>query len=165
LLLLIAGFSLRGMSAARNRMKAVKVVFFDIGDTLAVARPGSPLELDPLPGAADVLRRLSVAGLRLGIISNTGSETVETMRRALVGAGLYEFFEPQLLIYSSVVQLKKDSPEIFKLSCGRAGFGNEPQRCMFVGESPAERSFAAQAGLRVAESPTKAVTALMGEGD
>jgi bacterial leucyl aminopeptidase len=147
-------------------MNNVKAVFFDIGDTLAVARPGTTqrLELDPLPGARDVLRRLNAAGLRLGVISNTGSETVESMHEALDAAGLYEFFEPQLLIYSSVVHLKKDSPEIFRLACGRVGFGDEPRRCMFVGESPRERNFAAQAGLHVAETPAKAATALIGEG-
>ena len=146
-------------------MKAVKVVFFDIGDTLAVVNPSSTqrLELVPLPGASDALRSLAGVGLRLGIISNTGNETVETMRRALDGAGLYEFFEPQLLIYSSVVNLKKDSPEIFRLACRQAGFGDAPQRCLFVGESSAERAFAVVAGLHVAESPAKAVTALTSE--
>jgi hypothetical protein len=43
--------------------------------------------------------------MRLGIISNTGQETTETMQRVLTDAGLYPFFvsEPRLLIYSSVV--------------------------------------------------------------
>ena len=41
-------------------MKAVKVVFFDIGDTLAVVNPSSTqrLELVPLPGASDALAQL-----------------------------------------------------------------------------------------------------------
>ena len=51
-------------------MKAVKVVFFDIGDTLAVVNPSSTqrLELVPLPGASDALRSLTAVGLRLGMI-------------------------------------------------------------------------------------------------
>lgn len=145
-------------------MTGVQVVFFDIGDTLANADPNSPdrLVLKPLPGVPQVLRRLQGKGMRLGIISNTGQETTETMQRALTDAGLYPFFasEPRLLIYSSVVHLKKDSPKIFRLACKEAGFENELERCMFVGESPSERAFAGEAGLMVAASPQEAVEAL-----
>ena len=84
-------------------MTQISVVFFDIGDTLAVVDPNvvDRLVLRPLPGAAEALRRLSEAGLRLGVISNTGDLTSQTMRRALQDAGLYAFLEPRLLIYSS----------------------------------------------------------------
>ena len=85
------------------------------------------------------------------------------MRRALDGAGLYEFFEPQLLIYSSVVNLKKDSPKIFRLACRQAGFGDAPQRCLFVGESSAERAFALWQASTSRRIPAKAVTALTSE--
>ena len=72
-------------------MIEISVIFFDIGDTLATVNPDvtDRLELLPLPGAAEALRRLSTVGLRLGVISNTGAETSQTMRRALQGAGLY----------------------------------------------------------------------------
>ncbi len=140
-------------------MSSVEVIFFDIGDTLAVARvdnAGRLASLEPLPGALDALRRLRDAGYRLGIISNTGEETTATVRQALTAAGLYPFFEvePALLIYSSEVHLTKDSPQIFRLACERAGI--QPERCMFVGEDERERDFASQAGLQVAASPQAA---------
>ena len=96
-------------------MSSTKVIFFDIGDTLAAARvnnAGRLVSLEPLPGVLDALRRLRDAGYRLGIISNTGEETTATLRLALTTAGLYGFFEPEpaLLIYSSEVQLTKIHP-------------------------------------------------------
>lgn len=138
-----------------------EVVFFDIGDTLATAAgvdPQGHVILRPLPGVLDILQRLQDASLRLGLISNTGDETAASMQRALTDAGLFEFFaaEPQLLIYSSVVHMKKDSPEIFRLACARAGLGDNPERCMFVGENSAERAFAMEAGLEVAATPAGA---------
>ena len=142
-------------------MFQIGIIFFDIGDTLAVVNPdvADRLDLLPLPGAVEALRRLSEAGLRLGVISNTGDETSQTMRRALQGAGLYAFLEPRLLIYSSEVGLTKNSPEIFRLACARAESQAEPERCLFVGEDAAERAFAVSVGLQVAESPAKAVEA------
>ena len=54
-------------------MFQIGIIFFDIGDTLAVVNPDvtDRLDLLPLPGAVEALRRLSEAGLRLGVISNT----------------------------------------------------------------------------------------------
>jgi FMN phosphatase YigB (HAD superfamily) len=154
------------MSQADVDQADVDVVFFDIGQTLATARltPERRLAaLEPLPGVLQDLARLQDAGLRLGIISNTGEETAQTMRRALVEAGLFRFFEnePQLLIYSSEVHLLKDSPEIFRLACRRADREAEPRRCMFVGEDADEREFATAAGLQVSVSPAAAVQALL----
>ena len=105
-------------------MADVRVIFFDIGDTLAAADFATGrLVLRPLPGVLQVLRRLQDSALRLGLISHTDGETTETMRRALTDAQLYPLFaaEPQLLIYSSEVHMRKDSPRIFQLACERAG--------------------------------------------
>jgi FMN phosphatase YigB (HAD superfamily) len=135
---------------------SLEVAFFDIGDTLATAGFDSDdrLVLTPLPGVLSALQSFQASGLRLGLISHTGNETTETMQRALAGAGLYRFFaaEPGLLIYSSVVHKRKDSPAIFRLACERAGLGESPERCVFVGENDAERDTAAAAGLTVAAS-------------
>ena len=72
-------------------------------------------------------------------------------QQALAAAGLFQFLEPVLLIYSSEVHLTKDSPQIFRLACQRAE--REPRHCMFVGEDESERAFASLAGLQVAASP------------
>lgn len=142
-------------------MSGVSVVFFDIGQTLAVASlSAGPLELAPLPGVVAVLRRLQERGIRLGVISNTGTETAQTMRVALQDAGLYDFLEPQLLIYSSQVHLEKNSVEIFLLACERAS--SNPAQCLFVGEDADERGFATSAGLSVADCPAKALQMLAG---
>jgi HAD superfamily hydrolase (TIGR01662 family) len=134
-------------------MSGTEVIFFDIGNTLAIARvnkAGRLASLEPLPGAIDALRRFKRAGYRLGIISNTGDETSATLRKVLTTAGLYAFFEasPELLIYSSDVHLTKNSPQIFLLACERASA--QPANCLFVGEDERERDFAAEAGLQVA---------------
>jgi hypothetical protein len=134
--------------------KKSTVVFCDIGDILgaAVFSPPPPrLErLDLFPFVATVLEQLRNNDNRLGIISNTGEESSKEINDILKKAGIFEFFDPDLLIYSSEVGLKKDSPEIFKLAVEKAGLKGTPEKCLFVGEDPRERSFASQAGLRVA---------------
>jgi FMN phosphatase YigB (HAD superfamily) len=73
-------------------MSNIEVIFFDIGNTLAVARVNSAgrfASLEPLPGAIDALRRFKQAGYRLGIISNTGDETSAALQKVLTAAGLY----------------------------------------------------------------------------
>jgi FMN phosphatase YigB (HAD superfamily) len=146
------------------RLTEVQVVFFDIGDTLARPRiaGGRLASLEPLPGVINALDRLRAAGFRLGIISNTGAETRESMRRALEEGGLYRFFEaePELLIYSSVVGRTKDSPEIFRQACTAAGLGGEPEHCLYVGEDEDERGVAVSANLRVAASVADVAEAL-----
>ena len=146
-------------------MADVRVIFFDIGDTLAAADFATGrLVLRPLPGVLQVLRRLQDSALRLGLISHTDGETTETMRRALTDAQLYSLFaaEPQLLIYSAEVHMRKDSPRIFQLACERVGLKAEPGRCLFVGENPSERGFASEAGLKVAASPKEVEASLGG---
>lgn len=137
-------------------------VFFDIGNTLATPRLSPPpvrLEgLDVFPAARNVLRRLHEGRrVRIGIISNTGGETAASMKEVLEQAGIFAFFDPALLLYSSVVGREKNSPALFALAAKRAGFAKNPARCLFVGEDPAERTFAARAGLRVADSPAAAL--------
>jgi FMN phosphatase YigB (HAD superfamily) len=136
--------------------KISTVVFCDIGDILGspVLSPPPPprrLErLDLFPFVFAVLKQLKDNKNRLGIISNTGDEKPANINKVLKAAGILDFFEPDLLIYSSEVHLKKDSPEIFKLAAEKAGLASNPEKCLFVGEDPRERSFAAQAGFRVA---------------
>lgn len=134
--------------------KTAPVVFCDIGDILGdpIFSPPPPhLErLDVFPFVAEVLNRLRAGGNRLGIISNTGEETADSINKVLEKGGLLELFEKNLLIYSSVVGLTKNSPEIFRLAAEKAGLADAPDRCLFVGEDPRERSFAAQAGFLVA---------------
>lgn len=140
-------------------MNGIKIaaVFFDIGDTLGTPRISPPpyhLEgLDIYPHIPNVLQQLKDNSLKIGIISNTGNETEDNMKRVLEEAEIYSFFEPSLLIYSSVVGVNKPSPEIFRIAAQRAGYATAPEHCIFVGEDSKERKSAVEVGWRVAPHP------------
>jgi hypothetical protein len=143
----------------------IAVVFFDLGGTL-----GSPI-LSPPPihlvgfevsdFTLPVLRELRDRGLRLGVISNTGEDDGTAVDAVLERAGIRDFFEPVLRIYSRDVGLRKDSPRIFVLAAERAG--ETTSRCMFVGEDLAERTFAEQAGNTTVPHPTLVADVLDGQ--
>lgn len=152
-----------------------RAVFFDIGGTLAspiLSPAGKLVGLDTDPAVFPVLDRLKGRGVRLGIISNTGRETEASMRAALEGSGLYGYFDPGLLIYSSTLpetdpytkppaELEpKPDPSVFAYAAHRSGL--DPSACVFVGEDRVERAGAQAAGLRVAPHPRLAEDALDG---
>ncbi|AMY06916.1 HAD hydrolase [Luteitalea pratensis] len=136
------------------------VVFFDLGDTLGVGRVGaggSITGFDPFPFATDILKRLkdpppSGLGLRLGVISNTPTGTTAANMAAVLGAaGVLAFFDPALLLYSSVEGLDKTKKAFFTLAASRAA--TSPQRCVFVGEDASERTVASSAHFATAFHP------------
>ena len=127
------------------------IVFFDLGDTLVVTPPGGPLVLKVLPFVPEILKKLKhtqVGGapLRLGVISNTGNETADSMHAVLQPTGLLGFFEPNLLLYSSVEHHDKTEKIFFEIAAQRAGV--PPAKCVYVGEKDAERKVAELAGFR-----------------
>jgi bacterial leucyl aminopeptidase len=113
--------------------------------------------LDVYPQVPEVLQEFRDNGVRLGVVSNIGQETEEDVRRVLDDAGLYDFFEPSLLVYGA-----KDSPEIFRHAAERAGHSESPARCVYIGEDRNERGYALEAGFRVAPHPRLAREALNG---
>jgi len=132
-------------------------VFFDIGDTLAspVVTAGRLTGLRPYPLVPDVLQQMEGADLALGLISNTGTETAQSMRDLLEDADLLPFFRDDLLLFSSVEGLDKSDPAFFELARERAGV--PAARCLFVGESEAERAVAKAVGFRVSPHPLHAL--------
>src|SRR4029453_10006826 len=93
-----------------------KVVFFDLGDTLGVGQVGPSGNItgfDPFPFVKDILKKLkdpppAGLGFRLGVISNTPTgTTAANMAAVLNAAGVLAFFDPTLLLYSSVEGLDK----------------------------------------------------------
>jgi FMN phosphatase YigB (HAD superfamily) len=124
------------------------VVFFDLGDTLVIPRlsdGGSLLELNVLPFVPDVLAKLKHTKtndtvLRLGIISNTGTETLSKMRSVIAEAGLPDFFDPALLLFSSVEGIDKRQQKFFEVASQRADVPAE--HCVYVSEDDAERQVA-----------------------
>jgi FMN phosphatase YigB (HAD superfamily) len=139
---------------------AGRVVFFDLGDTLGVGRigPGGGISgFDPFPFARDILKKLkdpvpAGLGLRLGVISNTPTGTTAANMAAVLGAaGVLSFFDPALLLYSSVEGLDKTQKSFFTLAAARAA--TAPRRCVFVGEDPLERNVASSAHFATAFHP------------
>jgi len=131
------------------------LAFFDIGGTLAnvTVGPGGDriTALEVLPEVPEVLDRLRAGGVRLGIISNPGSIPPDEVKRALADAGIP--FDPDLVIFGP-----KDSPAIFRLAATTHAHPGE--RLMFVGEDPAERAHAAEAGFMVRSRPSLALDVL-----
>ena len=132
------------------------VVFFDVGNTLAmvvVSPSGDRIDrLAVYPYVPGVLAELRERGARLGIISNRGAIPAENVNQTLRAAGLWDFFEPELVVYGP-----KDSPRIFEQAAAQAG---TPDSMLFVGEDAAERSHAVQAGFLVAPHPRLALPVL-----
>jgi len=136
-------------------------VFFDIGDTLARASfEAGILTLAPLPGARQALEDVEARGIRMGIISYAGDEEADhdAANAALQACGLYEFFDPSLLIYQ-----KKDSAAVFAAAASRAGVA--PGQCIFVGENVQERSLALKAGFYKAVPEPGLVLAAIDEAE
>ncbi len=109
-------------------------VFFDIGNTLRSARFSSrlPRRLEGLSvylQVRAVLQGLRDRSVRLGILLYGGQKTEENVRRVLEEAHLYNFFEPNLLVY-----VAKNSPDIVYRAADRAGHSANPERCLDVGE-------------------------------
>ncbi len=144
-----------------------QVVFFDLGGTLGSPRisfPEGRLErLAVYPFAVPVLTHLKDRSVPCGIISNTGNETRESMEAVLAQAGISHFFQPDLLIFSSVEGVDKSSEQIFKMAAARAGHADAADRCVYVGEDRAERQVALRAGLSVCPHPLLVEDVLLGQ--
>lgn len=144
------------------------VVFFDIGETLGAVfdEPGAQVpRLQAFSYVPPVLERLQQADVPLGVISHTGLATEVEVDRMLERAGLLRYFRhPELRIYSSVVNLKKDTPAIFELALARSLhiLGRAPDTATFVGESRAERAIAIEGGMKAAPHPMLAEGVIAG---
>jgi FMN phosphatase YigB (HAD superfamily) len=69
----------------------------------------------------------------------------------MLQANLLVFFDPNLLLFSSVEGLDKTRKEFFDLAAHRAT--TTPKQCIYVGESDAERKIAASAGFQTSYHP------------
>ena len=82
------------------------------------------------PEATPLIKTLKGRGYRTGLISNTVSTTM--VPAELKAADIYDDLE--VLVMSSVERLRKPDPEIFRLSCQRAGI--TPEKCVYIGDAP-----------------------------
>lgn len=138
------------------------VVFFDIGDTLAstVVDAGRIARLDVFPFVPEVLTRLRATGgdhtsVRLGLMSNTGDATADTMTTLLFDAGLLPLVDSDLFLFSSVEGVDKSQPAFF--TRGRDRAGQPAAECVFVGEDERERLVAAGVGFHTSPHPLHAL--------
>jgi len=125
----------------------IEVVFFDIGDTLAV----SPQGVSPqgwVAGAKETLVALAQKGVRLGILSNTGDLARAEILDLLPADFPLAQFAPGLVVFSSEVGHQKPSPGIFELAAMRAGIA--AQKCLYCSENLVETLAAQAVGMRAA---------------
>lgn len=97
--------------------------------------------LEPLPGAAEWVRRLHAEGWRQAIASSAPRLNVEVMRRVLGFGELIESFAA-----AEDVQHGKPDPEVFLTAA--ATLGVPPARCVVVEDAAAGIEAARRAGMR-----------------
>jgi putative hydrolase of the HAD superfamily len=120
---------------------AIKVVFFDLGETL-VTRPRRWL-----PDAQALLTSLRQSGFRLGIISNTtGLATRAEILDHLPADFDPGAFETRLTLFSSEVGKQKPQPAIFKEAVARADA--PANQCLYCSENILETLMAQHVGMR-----------------
>lgn len=120
----------------------IGTVFFDLGDTLVVTPAAW------VPGAQTAIATLRAAGVRLGIISNTGNRTRAQVRQLLPTDFNLSDFVSELVILSSEVGHEKPSKEIFELAVTRAAVA--ANTCLFCTETLLDTLAAQQVGMRAA---------------
>jgi putative hydrolase of the HAD superfamily len=120
---------------------SVKVVFFDIGDTLVTKKQW-------LPQAKETIGFVKSAGIRVGLMSNTGTLNREALLDLLPADFEYSMFEEGLVMLSSEIGIEKPNLGIFSLAIHNANV--PPEETMFVGESVNECLSAQTAGMKAA---------------
>jgi len=93
---------------------------------------GAQADLVLLPGAAEAIPRLAEAGIRLGLISDTGLTPGRILVSFLENDDLLRHFST--LTFSDITGYPKPDPRMFTATL--AGMGVEPGRAMHVGDTP-----------------------------
>jgi HAD superfamily hydrolase (TIGR01549 family) len=120
----------------------IRVVFFDLGDTLVST------SRDWIPGAKETLSTLRTKGVRLGLISNTGTLSRTQLLQLLPADFDLTVFDSGLLLLSSEVGCEKPALTIFQLAVERTA--ELASHCLFCTENLLDTLAAQQIGLRVA---------------
>lgn len=97
--------------------------------------------IEPLPGAAEWVRRLHEDGWRQAIASSAPRLNVEVMHRALGFSGLIE-----ILVAAEDVSRGKPDPEVFLKAAEKLGV--PPDRCVVVEDAEAGIEAAIRGGMR-----------------
>lgn len=87
--------------------------------------------VQPMPGAAEFVQRLSRTGISLGLLSNAQANTLPSL------GGLADLFAPELCLLSYRHGIAKPSPQLFQMLADRlVGHGIEPHETLFIGNDP-----------------------------
>src|SRR5262244_1213160 len=86
----------------------------------------------PVDGAREVVEKLRGAGVKLGVISDTGFSPGRVLRGFLARAGLLHRFERAALTFSDEVGVPKPNPRIFRAALDALGV--EPRQAVHVGD-------------------------------
>ena len=87
--------------------------------------------VQPMPGAANFIRRLAHSGVTLGLLSNGQCNTLRSL------GGITEFFSPDLTILSYEHGVGKPSRYLFELLRDRLAVnGVKPEECLYIGNDP-----------------------------
>ena len=89
-------------------------------------------QLKPLPDAVALLRALSQAKVRTGIVS-AGLRIKQAEK--LVRLGVLPWLDPGAIFFSDQMGVSKPNPKIFAKACETLGV--DPRRAMYVGDRPA----------------------------
>jgi len=108
-----------------NPIALLKVIFFDLGDTLVFKNNSSQW----IPHAQRTLHQLQGKGIRLGLISNTGNLMRPDLLKQLPKDFDLRMFDADLIILSSEAGIEKPRRGIFRLALQRAKV--EPHECLF----------------------------------
>ena len=122
-------------------MASIRVVFFDIGETLVRRNAAGKQVL--VSGVLEVIEHIREKGVLTGIISNTGEYTRQELSALLPAEFRFDFFEPELVLLSSELgaEIEKPGATIFAIAYERASrltSSLSPANCLFCGESPIE---------------------------
>jgi HAD superfamily hydrolase (TIGR01509 family) len=100
-------------------------------------------ELEPVPGAAEAVQRVSAAGISVCVASQG---KLEKTRLSLGLTGLIDLFPDGALFSAYSVARGKPYPDLFLHAAGV--LGAEPSRCVVVEDTPIGVTAAVSAGMR-----------------
>jgi HAD superfamily hydrolase (TIGR01509 family) len=130
----------------------VRVVFFDIRDTLGVVdRKGHLIKFKP--STDQLLTALkALQGLRLGVITNLPANVSSADGRAMLEeAGILSYLDPKGFVSNHEAGFEKPDPRIFAFAAEQMGVA--PGDCLFCGENLIEVIAAQAAGMRALAKP------------
>ncbi|MEL6108326.1 MAG: HAD family hydrolase [Planctomycetota bacterium] len=106
----------------------------------------------PMPDAMSVLRQLSGAETRIGIVSNAQAFTLSLVEDLAGKFGVDSILDPNLCVFSNRYRQAKPGPRLFEVLRGGLGrLGIAPEQAVYVGNDRLNDVWSAhQAGLRTA---------------